>query len=308
LNIRGGAVKKFLYISVALVWIGIIVWKKTHPEELEQLERPIQEVLAGQLVNRLGQSIELQPSAYYLIYFSSHWCPPCREFTPVLASFYKQMKKGDNFNVIFVSGDASQNEMLDYMKVMPWPAVKFNGAAAQEFKENFGGEGTVPNLVVVNRAGKVIYRSYENDEYVGPYEPLNEFAQHLKNRPAVIKAIDMAKDLQGKRLERLDEVSRTRVDVKEVDRTPKIIPQQGKKVSKTAVPRVEKSVDSISGYTLNGIAGNETRRGAIINGKIYYTGDVVWDEVIVKEIRPKEVVLIFKGKPVVLRVSGFSAR
>jgi len=283
------------------------VWNKTHPDEMKQLERPIQEVLAGQLVNRLGQSVELKPSAYYLIYFSAHWCPPCRQFTPELVSFYKNMKKGDNFNVIFVSGDASQEEMQNYMKVMPWPAVKFNGAAAQELQKNFGGD-IVPNLVVVNRAGKVIYSSYENDEYLGPFEPLIDFAQHLKERPAAIKAIDMAKDIQGKRLERLDEVSRTSVDLKRAGSTPKRIPQQEMKVLKIAAPRVEKSVDSVSGYTLNGIAGNETRRGAIINGKIYYTGDKVWGDVVVKEIRPKEVVLMLKGKPVVLKLSGFSAR
>jgi len=28
-----------------------------------------------------------------LIYFSAHWCPPCRGFTPVLAKNYKEWNK-----------------------------------------------------------------------------------------------------------------------------------------------------------------------------------------------------------------------
>lgn len=28
-----------------------------------------------------------------LVYFSAHWCPPCRAFTPVLKDFYEVSKK-----------------------------------------------------------------------------------------------------------------------------------------------------------------------------------------------------------------------
>ena len=27
-----------------------------------------------------------------LFYFSGHWCPPCRRFTPMLKEFYEQLK------------------------------------------------------------------------------------------------------------------------------------------------------------------------------------------------------------------------
>lgn len=50
------------------------------------------------------------------LYFSAHWCPPCRAFTPVLAEVYRTLKhKRDDFEVVFVSGDrdAAQAEVGD---------------------------------------------------------------------------------------------------------------------------------------------------------------------------------------------------
>ncbi len=43
------------------------------------------------------------------LYYSAHWCPPCRNFTPVLIDFYHQVKKlhPHDFEVIFLSCDQS---------------------------------------------------------------------------------------------------------------------------------------------------------------------------------------------------------
>ena len=43
------------------------------------------------------------------IYFSAHWCPPCRGFTPVLKDAYEDLKEQDkNFEIVFVSSDRDQ--------------------------------------------------------------------------------------------------------------------------------------------------------------------------------------------------------
>ena len=57
--------------------------------ETKQGQKPTNEVLAGKEV--IG------------LYFSAHWCPPCRGFTPQLGKFYDQIKDAKNFEIIFVS-------------------------------------------------------------------------------------------------------------------------------------------------------------------------------------------------------------
>lgn len=51
------------------------------------------------------------------IYFSAHWCPPCRGFTPVLRQFYSELKLRDpDFEIVFVSQDHGKQEMMEYFR------------------------------------------------------------------------------------------------------------------------------------------------------------------------------------------------
>lgn len=51
------------------------------------------------------------------LYFSAHWCPPCRMFTPLLKKFHRDLvQDGEPFEVVFVSSDWSLDDMLDYMQ------------------------------------------------------------------------------------------------------------------------------------------------------------------------------------------------
>ena len=43
------------------------------------------------------------------LYFSAHWCPPCRGFTPRLAKEYERMKgEGKKIEIVFISSDKSK--------------------------------------------------------------------------------------------------------------------------------------------------------------------------------------------------------
>lgn len=59
------------------------------------------------------------------LYFSAHWCPPCRGFTPKLAEFYKKHHTEKNFEIVFVSSDKNDAEFQEYYKEMPWLALPF---------------------------------------------------------------------------------------------------------------------------------------------------------------------------------------
>ena len=62
------------------------------------------------------------------VYMSGHWCPPCKQFTPILAEWYDRFKEGpnrDNFEIIFVSSDKSDLEFMRYFMTMPWAALPF---------------------------------------------------------------------------------------------------------------------------------------------------------------------------------------
>jgi thiol-disulfide isomerase/thioredoxin len=66
---------------------------------------------------------------YTALYFSAHWCGPCRAFTPRLVEWYQRIRpKYPDFELIFVSRDRSEADMLNYAldTQMPWPAVPFD--------------------------------------------------------------------------------------------------------------------------------------------------------------------------------------
>eukprot|EP00756_Hemistasia_phaeocysticola_P004885 Hpha_TRINITY_DN13059_c0_g2::TRINITY_DN13059_c0_g2_i1::g.69024::m.69024/K17609/NXN; nucleoredoxin len=89
-------------------------------------------------------------------YFSAHWCPPCRNFTPLLANFYKMAKEaGQPFEIVFVSGDRSAEEMQDYFTRDhgDWLTIAYDDATArQALNRKYSVQG-IPTLVVVDEKG-----------------------------------------------------------------------------------------------------------------------------------------------------------
>lgn len=138
------------------------------------------EMLDGKLValngKRVGKYEMAEEPTHYAFYFSAHWCPPCRTFTPKLVSFYnEQAGKKKQFEVILVSRDNSEDEMEEYIKTesMPWPAIAYRSLERMKEIQKYSTNG-IPCLVLVDREGKVLSHSYEGQTYVGPTKVMND--------------------------------------------------------------------------------------------------------------------------------------
>jgi nucleoredoxin len=110
-----------------------------------------QELIKKTDVYALTQVIEYEK---FGLYFSAHWCPPCRLFTPVLVDFYNKInEKEKKLEIIFVSNDQSPQQFNEYYKTMPWCAVNFDDDIRDTLGEAFQING-IPTLLVFDNKGK----------------------------------------------------------------------------------------------------------------------------------------------------------
>ncbi len=90
------------------------------------------------------------------IYFSAHWCGPCRNFTPKLADLYHQIKtQGKNLEVIFCSADHDESGFNSYYASMPWMSIEYEDPKREEFMSLFKVSG-IPRLCILSPSGRII--------------------------------------------------------------------------------------------------------------------------------------------------------
>lgn len=91
-----------------------------------------------------------------LLYFSAHWCPPCRAFLPKLLEAYHKIKAKDNaFEVIFISGDRDQASFDDFFSGMPWLALPFGDERKAALSKMFKVQG-IPVVVAIGQTGRTV--------------------------------------------------------------------------------------------------------------------------------------------------------
>lgn len=112
--------------------------------------------------------LTLEKRKIFVLYFSAHWCGPCRKFTPKLVDFYNRVApQHPEFELLFVSYDRSPFGMETSMSQMPWPAIDFGKLPGKQALKKYAGE-SIPCLVVVDASGRVLMDTYAGKEYLGP--------------------------------------------------------------------------------------------------------------------------------------------
>jgi len=114
----------------------------------------------------VATSSALGGAALVGIYFSAHWCPPCRAFTPRLSEFYRkaQAEAPGALQVVFVSSDQDASSASSYYSEMAdWAMVPFKGSTRNALSKRFGVRG-IPTFVVVDgNTGAVITKEARSD-------------------------------------------------------------------------------------------------------------------------------------------------
>jgi nucleoredoxin len=118
--------------------------------------------LEGKLVRLENGKVKKVPKGHLAekkviaLYYSAHWCPPCRAFTPGLAKDYAKLAAAHpEFELIFVSSDRNEKAMEEYMAwgSMNYPALEFGAKERNKTISGLAARG-IPYLVVVDADGK----------------------------------------------------------------------------------------------------------------------------------------------------------
>jgi nucleoredoxin len=194
--------------------------------------KPLAEVLEGvTLVNKAGEKTafsDLQTEGSVIgLYFSAHWCPPCRGFTPELVKTYNKLKaEGKKFEIVFVSSDRDEAAFKEYLDEMPWLALPYEDRSKKaELSDAFDVEG-IPSFVILDANLKTIQKDgrsavggdKDGAEFPWYPKPLNDFAGgpgQVNDLPSLVAFCDVEEEQQKKVVAAMEKVSRGHWDEQE---------------------------------------------------------------------------------------------
>lgn len=137
-------------------------------------------LLPAVLHNAKGEEVALDSlkGKTVALYFSAHWCPPCRAFTPSLVKF-RDAHADQDFEIVFVSLDNSEGEKKTYISEMDMKWLTVPGASspeAQKLAQKFQIRG-IPSLIVLGPDGSVVTENGREDVMIAPDKALQKWKE-----------------------------------------------------------------------------------------------------------------------------------
>ena len=107
-----------------------------------------------QLLKANGKKVSaesaLRGKQFICVYFSAHWCPPCRAFTPKLSKAYTAMKKlRSDFELVFVSSDSDEGAFNEYFGEMSFCALPYDKRDEKSSLSKMFGVRGIPQLTML---------------------------------------------------------------------------------------------------------------------------------------------------------------
>ena len=98
------------------------------------------------------------------IYFSAHWCPPCRRFTPTLSEVYSMIHEENesDLEIIFVSSDRDQGSFQEYYDSMTFCALPFEAREEKDALSKLYSVSGIPTLIILDENGNTVDKDGRN--------------------------------------------------------------------------------------------------------------------------------------------------
>lgn len=164
-------------LAFSVPFAALVLAATAHAEETASLRT----ILPAALRDAEGQKVDpaTLEGKTVALYFSAHWCPPCRAFTPDLVKFRDEHADQD-FEVVFVSLDNSEGEKRKYirdtkMKWLTLPGVRSKKAAALAKRFQIRG---IPALVVLAPDGSLVTQNGREDVLFSPKTALRKWKEN----------------------------------------------------------------------------------------------------------------------------------
>jgi len=116
--------------------------------------KSMQELMKAAVLKKESATVDIKSAfegkAAVGLYFSAHWCPPCRGFTPKLAEWYKKDLQSKGLEIVFVSSDKDEAMFKDYYAEQPWLALDYSDRSTKNQLSKVCKVRGIPSFVIID--------------------------------------------------------------------------------------------------------------------------------------------------------------